>query len=212
MHFFAKKYHYSGKITKIIIDYVDSLLNKYGYTFFMTSNLDKLRINTDEQYFETDYENQLKAIKEKYGLKEGFIAFEVDEETVFNNKDLFAKNAEKLNSLGVSMIVDSYKGELLTIQEIKQLGFEEVKIPRSLVNYIFDENVMNKIASIWKDANKYGIKISFVGIATRQISEAIHMDDNDCFVQGNYFFNPMEEKIAFDALKERNLKEKEKDI
>lgn len=208
----AKKYHYSGKITKIIIDYVDSLLNKYGYTFFMTSNLDKLRINTDEQYFETDYENQLKAIKEKHGLKEGFIAFEVDEETVFNNKDLFAKNAEKLHSLGVSMIVDSYKGELLTIQEIKQLGFEEVKIPRSLVNYIFDENIMNKIASIWKDANKYGIKISFVGIATRQISEAIHMDDNDCFVQGNYFFNPMEEKIAFDALKERNLKEKEKDI
>ena len=110
------------------------------------------------------------------------------------------------------MIVDSYKGELLTIQEIKQLGFEEVKIPRSLVSYIFDENIMNKIASIWKDANKYGIKISFVGIATRQISEAIHMDDNDCFVQGNYFFNPMEEKIAFDALKERNLKEKEKDI
>ena len=178
----------------------------------MTSNLDKLRINTDEQYFETDYENQLKAIKEKYGLKEGFIAFEVDEETVFNNKDLFAKNAEKLHSLGVSMIVGSYKGELLTIQEIKQLGFEEVKIPRSLVSYIFDENIMNKIASIWKDANKYGIKISFVGIATRQISEAIHMDDNDCFVQGNYFFNPMEEKIAFDALKERNLKEKEKDI
>ena len=43
-------------------------------------------------------------------------------------------------------------------------------------------------------------------------SKSAHMDDNDCFVQGNYFFNPMEEKIAFDALKERNLKEKEKDI
>ena len=131
---------------------------------------------------------------------------------LYELKQGVSTHLEKLHSLGVSMIVDSYKGELLTIQEIKQLGFEEVKIPRSLVNYIFDENVMNKIASIWKDANKYGIKISFVGIATRQISEAIHMDDNDCFVQGNYFFNPMEEKIAFDALKERNLKEKEKDI
>ena len=53
------------------------------------------------------------------------------------------------------------------------------------------------------------MKITFVGVENRRVSEAINYEGHDCNVQGNYFFKAMKEEELFEAVRLRNMKDKD---
>ena len=208
----AEERGFTATIANALIDYVDELLVKYGYTFFMTSGLNRLSLNVDFNFFKDEsFVNKLGVVMSKNSLPKGFIGLEVDENDVKQNAANYFDISKNVTSAGGVLICDHFHGEVITSQEVSDAGFKEVKIAREFVSALEDKEMLDKIISIWDSNIKAGLKTIFVGVENRLISEAIHYEDNDCYVQGNFFFTPMSEAALFESIRQRNMKDKEMD-
>lgn len=196
-----------------LVQYVDDLLTKYGYTFFMTSGLNKMSLNVSFSIFEDEhFISKIDALVKKHNLPKTFLSFEMSVEDTKENATKYEKEIVALLEVGGSLALDGYRGEEIMVEDVAKLGFKEIKVARDLVSDIKDKATNERIMSIWEKAHKAGLKITFVGVANRIISEAIHFDEKDCFVQGNYFYASMSEDELFESIRERNMKDKEIDL
>lgn len=198
----------TSTISQAILNYIDDILTKYGYTFFLTSGLNRLAFNADINFFLDDPEflKRIAIINGKHNLSKGFIGLQVFESDVKDHAEEYATIAKEVSASGATLICDRYSG-IISAKEVAAAGFKEIKITRDLVVAIAEKNVNAKIVAIWADAVANGLKTIFVGVENRLISEAIHYEEYDCFVQGNYFFIPMSEEALFESIRQRNMKD-----
>ena len=203
---------YIGKVYNETLTYLDELFKKMGYTFFMTSGLTHLSINVDHSFFaDISLIDRIKEILESNNLPKGFIGLEIDEVDIYDNMDIMKANSAKAVEAGAKLIVDKYDGTKLSAADVRLLGFHGVKVTRNLVTAISNKEEREKLMNVWAETHKAGLVTIFVGVENRVISEAIHLEDYDCFVQGNYFYAPLSEDNAFEAIRQRNMKDKEMD-
>lgn len=209
----AQKRGYSQNIANAMIEHIDGFIAKYGYTFFFTSGLQHISINVDYHFFmEENFAEKLSDVIAKNSLPKGFLTLEVGEEDVSMHKEEFKRIVPIIKDAGCSVLCDHYHGEKLSIDEVKDIGFDAIKFATELVEKINNEDNKNHIVDLWSNALKLGVNVSFVGVSNRLISEAIVNGDHDSYVQGKYFFKPMDEEGMLNALRERNMKEKEIDL
>lgn len=202
----AEAYGRVPDISNSLINYIGSLYKTYGYTFFKSIGFDRLSINTDFSYFaDKQFLEKINDLAMRYSVPKNFLAFEITESDMYNSYEDFAQITQQVLSTNTTLIIDQYTGDLLTPEQIKELGFAEVKIPRRLIVGIeSDEQKLSRIVELYEACHKEGLKVTVVGAETREQVDLLGSEIRELYIQGNYFYQPLEEEDLLDALRKNN--------
>lgn len=205
----AEKFGKVPEISDALVTYIGSLYKSYGYTFFKSIGFDRLSLNTDYSYFnDKGFLEKLNNLATQYSIPKNFLALEITEGDMYNTYDEFARITQKVVSCNTALVCDQYTGELLTPDQIRELGFTEVKIARSLVKDIAnDEQKLSKLVELVEHCRKKGLEVTLVGVETKEQVELISEEIRKVFIQGNYFYQPLDEDNLFDELRKANYYE-----
>ena len=95
----------------------------------------------------------------------------------------------------------------MSFNDIKRLGFDEVKIDRNIIKDIdIDPVKLNEVKEMCNDALDAQIKISVIGIERKEQIGLLKDIDNIEFMQGYYFYKPLEVDEFISLVKTFNLK------
>ena len=199
----------NGKISLIsnaLIKYIGELYNQFGLTIFKIFGFTRLTINTDFSYFsDPNFFEDIYELLTTYHFPRGFLGFEITENEIMNNLDKFESISRRLISNHVALICDQYTGASLSIDALKSLGFEEIKIPRTYVGDIeVNEKHLNEITSIMNVAKQHDIKVCLVGVENSNQYIILRDLDKNCALQGYHFFKPLDKNAFIDALRDNN--------
>ena len=95
----------------------------------------------------------------------------------------------------------------MSFNDIKRLGFDEVKIDRNIIKDIdIDPVKLNEVKEMCNDALDAQVKISVIGIERKEQIGLLKDIDNIEFMQGYYFYKPLEVDEFISLVKTFNLK------
>ena len=95
----------------------------------------------------------------------------------------------------------------MSFSDIKRLGFDEVKIDRNIIKDIdIDPVKLNEVKEMCNDAKDAQVKISVIGIERKEQIGLLKDIDNIEFMQGYYFYKPLEVDEFISLVKTFNLK------
>lgn len=205
----AEAYGRVPDISNSLVNYIGNLYKTYGYTFFKSIGFDRLSMNTDFSYFsDREFLEKINDLALKFSVPKNFLSLEITESDMYNSYEEFAQITQRVLSCNTMLVCDQYTGELLTPEQIKDLGFSEVKIARRLVVDIEkDEQKLSRIVEIYDACRKQGLRVTIVGVETREQLELISNEIREVFIQGNYFYAPLDEDTLLDELRKTNYYE-----
>ena len=196
----------NGKISLIsnaLINYIGELYKQYALTVFKISGFQRLTINTDYSFFEDpNFFKTLFDVFTEYSFQKNFLGFEITEREVYSHLAEFKKMARGILNHHIVLICDQYSGEYLSIDVLRELGFTEIKIGRSLVGDI-EKNPKhwNEIMSLDKLAKEHDMKICFVGVENADQYVMLRDMDKSCLCQGYHFYKPLEDYKLIEELR-----------
>lgn len=192
-------------VSSAVRDCLDKMFETSDLPFFKSLGLDHLSINVDYMTLsDPSFAESFAALTKKHSIPKDFICFEVPESDIMNHYDEF----RNLHIEGEVLVCDQYRGELLRLDQLKDIGFKEVKISRDVIlNIVNDDVALTRAMDVWKDANNIGIQVTFVGVERRQQADLLHDDVLDSGFQGRFFYSPMSEDKFFKTLRETSIKE-----
>ena len=193
-----------------MLDYIDDLISRYTYTYFMSVGISEFALKVDHNFIvQPRFLEHLKEIYTKHQLPYGFLTFEVSEDDVSDNKDEFEDIVKKVDHLGAKFLVYDYEGTKLQVSQLADMRFKEIKFSKKILSSINDQESYTQTTFMWLEAVKHQMKVNFTGVESRKTSEAIVFEGYDCGVQGDYYFKSMDENNAFETIRERNMKDKD---
>ena len=196
----------NGKISLIsnaLINYIGEIYKQYALTVFKISGFQRLTINTDYSFFEDpNFFKTLFDVFNEYSFQKNFLGFEITEQEIYQHLSDFKKMAKGILNHHITLICDQYSGEYLSIDTLKELGFSEIKIGRSLVGDI-EKNPKhwNEIMSLDKLAQEHDMKICFVGVENADQYVLLRDMDKNCLCQGYHFYKPLEDYKLIEELR-----------
>jgi EAL domain-containing protein (putative c-di-GMP-specific phosphodiesterase class I) len=102
-------------------------------------------------------------------------------------------------------VCDQYTGRYISIEILKEIGFDEVKISRNLVNHIDSDNQrFNSLKQLLLLINRFDMKASIVGVENIDQFLLIKEVGVDVLLQGFYFFRPLEKQALIETLRGTN--------
>ena len=130
------------------------------------------------------------------------MCFEIPESDIANHYGEFDKIASQLKDLHIVSVCDQYTGRFLSLEAIKKVGFDEVKISRNVVNHIdSDRQRLNDLKVLLNNVKEVGLKASIVGVENIDQYLLIKEIDDTCLLQGFYFHRPLEKQALVDAIR-----------
>ncbi|KAG1668218.1 putative signaling protein [Nymphon striatum] len=128
----------------------------------------------------------------KHDLSGNNLAIEVTENTIFgNNKQVLLTRLQELRSLGCYIALDDFGTGYSSITHIKELPCTAVKIDKSFVNNVLDDDVDQAIIRAILDLGKsVGYKLVLEGVETKKQLDLLAELDCD-LVQGYFFSRPV---------------------
>ena len=196
----------NGKISLIsnaLINYIGELYKQYALTVFKISGFQRLTINTDFSFFEDpNFFETLFNVFNEFSFQKNFLGFEITEREIYDHLSDFKSVARGILNHHITLICDQYSGEYLSIDTLKELGFTEIKIGRSMVGDI-EKNPKhwNEIMSLDKLAKEHDMKICFVGVENADQYVLLRDMDKNCFCQGYHFYKPLEDYKLIEELR-----------
>lgn len=131
---------------------------------------------------------------------------EVTEKELSEHYEEMMTTIKILNKLDIYVICDMYIGEYLSLEKLKSLGINKVKIARSLVSKIdVEESNYKELISLIDSCKSYGIMPCVVGVEKEQQVKMITEKYPDILMQGYYFYEPLDADVLFDILKKVNF-------
>jgi diguanylate cyclase (GGDEF)-like protein/PAS domain S-box-containing protein len=119
------------------------------------------------------------------------LVFEISEDILFENLPQAATVLSKLDELGVKIAIDNFGSGWASLQSLRQLPIDIVKIDPFFIHHIkTDDYDMMLTEAIIKLSHKLNIKVIAEGVETQEqlaFLQAHHCD----LVQGSYFSNPL---------------------
>lgn len=202
----AAKHNQIGIISHALLDFTASLFNEYGALFFSSLGFRRFGLNTDYSFFtDKNFAKDIKKYIEDLKLPKRFIAFEIPEHDVSTHIDEFKSIAKVLRDLNVVLVCDQYTGRYISIEILKEIGFDEVKISRNLVNHIDSDNQrFNSLKQLLLLINRFEMKASIVGVENIDQFLLIKEVGVDVLLQGFYFFRPLEKQALIETLRGTN--------
>lgn len=199
----------NGKISMIsdaLVDYIGNLFKKEGSSIFKVFGLKRLSINTDFSYFQSEESvHHLISFISEYNFPKNFLGFEINEWDIKAHYAKFKEIAPRLIDQNITLICDQYSGKDLTVQKLKELGFSEIKIGRSLGGFIdTDPQKRRALLDIMENAKSLGMQTTVVGIENIEQYDIVRNADNKAMLQGYYFYKPLEKNDLINALRASN--------
>lgn len=202
----AAKHDQIGIISHALLDFTASLYKEYGALFFSSLGFRRFGLNTDYSFFtDKNFAKDIKKYIEDLKLPKRFIAFEIPEHDVSTHIDEFKSIAKMLRDLNIVLVCDQYTGRYISIEILKEIGFDEVKISRNLVNHIDSDNQrFNSLKQLLLLINRFDMKASIVGVENIDQFLLIKEVGVDALLQGFYFFRPLEKQALIETLRGTN--------
>ena len=199
----AKKHGRVGNITSYLVNRIGEIYTKHGMTVFRLSGLERLSLNVDATYFEDDnFLNQMKQLFEQYKFPKDFIGFEFNERDLADDLEELTPVLKNIRQLGVYLSCDQYYGKYLSIDQLKRLGFEEIKFGIRLIQDLsVDSTKVNDIKYLVDGAKNNKIRICAVGVEDKITFENVREISPDFYMQGYYFYMPINLDEFLDKLR-----------
>ena len=180
-------------ITESIINYVGALYKEYGSNVFKINDFKRVAINIDQTYLRDP--NLIKAIidiNNNNKLPNNFLSFEIPEEMIPDNMDKIRDFAKQLSSIHIIFSCDRYSGRYVPVEKLKELGFKEIKMVKSVIDNIDKDPVkLNEVKSIVESAKQVGLNTSVVGVENEAQYRLLKELDGTMMMQGYYFYKPL---------------------
>ena len=199
----ASKNNRIGNITNYLIKHIGEIYQKYGLTAFKLAGLRYLSLNVDTTYFnDPNFLDNIGSLMERFHLPKGFIRFEFNEEDIANNFDLLKGITPKIRNLDIYLNVDNYTGQFISIDKLKELGFTNIKISRSLIKDLEkDPTTISGVKSIIDSINEFGLSYCLVGVESKVQHQLLFELDPNYIAEGYYFYEPLDLDVLLDKLR-----------
>lgn len=144
---------------------------------------------TDGQVIE-----RIKNILEETGVAPEFIEIEITEATLINNAEQATEVLNTIRELGVKTYLDDFGMRYASLEYLRNLHFDAIKLDRSFVAGLFrDEKGGRLIQGIIALAKQLGVKIVAEGVETAE--QATFLAEHGCdYLQGYYYLKPVPER------------------
>ena len=207
----AAKHNQIGIISHALLDYISSMYKEYGAYFFQSLGFKRLALNTDYSFFtDKKFRSDMKKFLDELKLPKNFIAFEIPESDAATHIEEFREIAKMTKELNIVLTCDQYTGRNISVEILKDIGFNEVKISRNLVNHIDSDNQrLANLKQLLTLIRSLGMKASVVGVENIDQYLLIKQIDDTVLLQGFYFFRPLEKQALIEAIRGTNRRKVE---
>lgn len=209
----AAKYDQITIISHALLDYIKVLYKDYGASFFANLGFKRLGLNTDYSFFtDKNFRSDIRKYLDEIKLPKHFLAFEIPESDVANHLNEFKEIAKMTKEFNIVLVCDQYTGRFVSVEMLKQIGFNEVKISRNLVLHIDSDNQrFATLKQLLDLIRKQGMKTAIVGVENIDQYNLIKECDNTALLQGFYFFRPLEKQALIEAVRSTNRRKTQED-
>jgi len=151
-----------------------------------------IAVNLSVNQFEnTKIVELIAKILKETGLKPDYLELEITENIIMKEPEYIIEALEQLKKLGVKVAIDDFGTEYSSLNYIKQLPVDKIKIDMSFVQGINknhkDEAIINVIIVL---AKNLGLKVIAEGVETKEQLDFLKEQMCD-EIQGYYFYKPM---------------------
>ena len=198
-----------GIISHALLDIISGLYKSHGFTVFNMLGFKRLSLNTDYSFFtDENFYGDTKAYIEDVKLPRNFLAFEIPESDVANHIVEFKDISKQMKSLHIVLVCDQYTGRFASLEALKEIGFDEVKISRNIINHIdSDRQRLNDVKSLLGKIKSLGLKASVVGVENIDQYILLKEIDDTVLLQGFYLHRPLERQALIEAIRGSNKAE-----
>ena len=199
----AAEHNKIGIISNALLEVVGGIYSQYFLSVFNLTGFRRLSINTDYSFFtDADFYSDTQAFIKNLNLFNNFLAFEIPESDVANHVEEFKQITKQLKALHIVSVVDQYTGRFMSLEALKDIGFEEIKISRNYVSHIdSDRQRLEDIKSLLNNVKELGLKASAVGVENIDQYLLLKEIDDSALLQGFYFYRPLDKQALIEAVR-----------
>lgn len=140
------------------------------------------------------------SIIRSFDLDSKYIQLEITESATIDNNEIF-NLLEQFHTAGFKILLGDFGSGYSSLAALNRMHFDTIKLDKSLVDYIGDDNGEKLLNSITKLAQSFGMEITAEGVETvEQLMFLCNLDCDD--IQGYYFSRPLPVKEYEECLKE----------
>ena len=161
----------------------------------------KLSVNLCSQQFQANgFVDSIHDLINLYNLSKGFLTLEITEDVVIDNFDKTLIKLNKLRSLGVQIALDDFGKGFSSLNYLKNLPLDELKIDKSFIlDLKDDERNEELIKTIIKISKIYNLKVVAEGVETENQFEFLYKEGCDLY-QGYLFHKPVAQNKLVEIL------------
>ena len=202
----AAKHNKIALISNSLLEIISGLYKNYGFSVFNGLHFQRLSLNTDYSFFtDENFYATTKAYIDNAKLPKNFLSFEIPESDVSNHIHEFKAIAKQMNSLHIVLVCDQYTGRFVSLDTLKDIGFDEVKISRNYVNHIdSDRQRLHDVKTLLNNIKSLGLKASVVGVENIDQYLLLKEIDDTVLMQGYYLHRPLERQALIEAIRGSN--------
>ena len=157
------------------------------------------------QFQRSNFVECVQSVLQKYDLSAGLLELEITETVLLNNADRAIETLHKLKALGVRIAIDDFGTGFSSLNYLKRLPIDKVKIDRSFVQEIISDRHDAAITQgIISMAHHLRLKVIADGVETEPQFAFLKKSHCDEF-QGYYFAKPMPFSEVEEYLRQRML-------
>jgi len=195
-----------GIISHALLDFISGLYQQYSLSVFNLLGFQRLSLNTDYSFFtDLNFYSDTQAYINNLRLPKNFLAFEIPEKDIANHLNEFKDIGKHLNAMHIVLVCDQYSGKFISLEALKSIGCNEVKITRSYISRIdSDRQRLNEVRSLLGSIKELGMKASVVGVENIDQYLLLKEIDDSLLMQGFYFHRPLEKQALIEAIRRSN--------
>jgi predicted signal transduction protein with EAL and GGDEF domain len=153
------------------------------------------------QLSDGDLVGQVARVLRESGIAHGTLKLELTESSVMADPEHSLKVFHQLKALGVQLSLDDFGTGYSSLSHLRRLPIDTLKIDRSFVSKMDHQEDKRQIAEVVVMlARTLGLDVVAEGAETAAEVSALQEMGSD-FVQGYYYFKPLSEEAACNALK-----------
>lgn len=158
---------------------------------FLPENF-RLSLNVSPLHFE-EPENFVKKICElihTYQVDTSRLTFEITESTYVNNTEAVNQVIRRLKQLNIQISMDDFGSGYSSLNTLKDLLFNEVKIDRKFLGDSLTENTQIVLQEVFHMLKRMGKSIVCEGVETKEIADFLK-EEGCSEIQGFLYYRPM---------------------
>lgn len=138
-----------------------------------------------------DFLAYYKRVKEKFGIRDGFVTLEFTESFAYENYEYLSEIVTELHKAGFKCSLDDFGTGYSSYNILKTLDMDEIKLDKFFLEKGMDdardEMILSSVVDIVK---KMGVKVTQEGVETKEDFDKLKTMGCDV-IQGYYFSRPM---------------------